>query len=127
MSIIKKLLLGSILALSIVGTSFGFTAESVSGKIVSMWVSPLDGSFSCYLNTTNVRRYETTTQVTSQNYPVTNPFCVIFPSNSGQNKNALAACLTARTLGLPINVGFNPRSSTTANNVTVSGYCDLSY
>jgi hypothetical protein len=127
MSIIYKLICSAFLVFSFVWASFGFQAESVSGKIISMWISPLDGAFSCYLNNVEVRRYETTTNATLGNYAIPGSFCVIFPSNGGQNKNAMSVCLTARSTGLPINVSFYPRSSTSANNVTVSGYCDLMY
>jgi hypothetical protein len=127
MSTITKLICCSVVALCLASVSYGFQAELVSGQITGTWVSPLDGSFSVYINTTQVRKFETSTGATIATYTVTAPFCVIIPTNSGQNKNALAVCLAARLSGAPITCSFYPRSSTTAANVTVSGYCDLSY
>lgn len=129
----KKVIFTVLSIFVVTSTAFSWTngdiIENVSGQIKTMWVSPFNGDYSVYVTTSTINRSmwngSTWVALSSVSISPNTTFCVIIPSASGANKNSLALVLAARMSGLPINIGFNKRTSN--STVTISGYCDISY
>jgi hypothetical protein len=122
------------IALSVMAFStiaFGVDYETASGQILNVWTNPLNGDFGLTILTTATPSNSTKITRYASGYPsdasINSSLIVIFPSSSGQNKNALATALMAKMLGISVSLSFNLRAHTDDKVVTASTYAELAF